>query len=209
MKRRITKVDLISYIKLIDTRCKKWTDEEFDRVINDGFAELCTVINPFVADVTEDLAPYYEIGELNFTINIPSDVNDIYDLYLVHENRDEFFFLHGEEKDRDKNRIWRDSKDLDIVHVDLHYPADGAPYDLAVIKYSYIPTSEFDELFLSNDVYIALQSAISSASYNVLKDVESSGQMRSQYKRQASAVLNPYPDDYNDNAKPSMFPEGF
>jgi len=90
----------------------------------------------------------------------------------------------------------------------LHDPKGRAPYHAAVVKYFYVPTADFDELYISSDVYIALESAISSALYATLHDVEKSSQMRAQFTRQAAGILNPYPDDYLEPGKPSMFPPG-
>ncbi len=208
MKRLVTKASLISFMNTLDTRAKRLDPDQVDYVINNGFAELCTVANPFVADVTKDLTSYYELGETSFTINLPADVNEVYDLYLVYQDQEETLFTHGEMKIRDENRIWRDPKDLDIVHVDLTVAHQGAPYNLAVVKYFYVPTADFDELYISNDVYIALESAVSSALFSALHDVEKSGQMRAQFTRQVSGILNPYPEDYLDPGKPSMFPAG-
>ena len=208
MKRLVTKDQLISYMKELDTRCKKWTDDQFDRAINNGFAELCTVIQPFVSQVNVDLEDYYELGESTFDINLIGDSTSIYDLYLMKETTSEHIWKQDEEKTRDPYMIWKDAVNSDVVHVDLSKDLQRRTFERAVVKYFYVPTAEFTELYISSDVYVALEAAISSAAYSILHDVEKSGQMRTQFTRLGSAVIEPYPQDYLDPGKSSMFPPG-
>jgi len=208
MKRRVTKESLVSYIKTLDKRFNNFTDEEVDEVLNDGFAELCTIVQPFASQVTESLSDYYEFGETVFDINIQEDVSDVYDFYLSKENQDESIFDHGVYKNRDKNRIYKDAQNSDLIHVDISYDKYGLIYELAVVKYFYIPTSNFDELFIGSDVYLALKAAFALSSFEYVQDVENSERRRAAMERRAGLIANPFPSEYEDLDKPNMFPLG-
>ncbi len=209
MKRKITKEDIVAMITELDTRCAKWDSGKMDRAINNGFGELCTVTSPFVNQVNEQLKDYYDLGETRFDINLSSDATNIYDMYLMRPSDTTEIWDHDEAKLRDENVIWNDNVNLGIVHVDLTKAANyGVSFETAVVKYFYIPTADFDELYISQEIYLALESAIGSSVYDVLHDVEKSGQKRTQFQRQAAAILEPYPVDYSDPGKPSMFPPG-
>ena len=118
-----------------------------------------------------------------------------------------FFNLHGEEKERDQNRIYRDPKNTNIINVDLN-TEDGSVFDTAVVKYFYIPDADFDNIYLNNDVYLALESSIAAATYDMLHDVEKASQKRAAMSRTAMSIVDVYPTDYNGAGKKSMFPDG-
>jgi len=205
MKRRITKPYLLEFIEELDTRAAKLSSSQKDRIIDTGFAEICTIFQPFSAEIIEPLQDRYELGELAFTISTPSSSTDVYDVFLLREDQDEQFFVRGDEQTRDENRIWKDSRDINIVHVNLE---NDVAYDSAVVKYFYIPSSNFDEIYISADVYAALEHAIAAAAYDTLHDVERSSQKRAAMNRMAASVVNVYPEDYGQPGKPSMFPDG-
>jgi len=208
MKRKITKNQMIDYITDLDTRCKTWDEAKFDRAMNNGFAELCTVVQPFVSQVNVDLQEYYDLGEVRFDINLSGDVVSIYDLYLSRPADSFNVWKHDEEKVRDEDVIWKDPVNSDVVHVDMTKDVARRMFESAVVKYFYIPTSDFDELYMSNDVYISLEAAIAAAVYDMLHDIEKASQQRAAFTRKGGAILEIYPDDYNDPGKPSMFPPG-
>ena len=208
MKRKITKDQMIEYISDLDTRCKTWDEKKFDRAITNGFAELCTVIQPFVSHINIDLQEYYDLGETKFDINLSGDATSIYDLYLAKASDDFNVWKHDEEKVRDEDVIWKDPVNSDVVHVDMTNDVQGRMFSTATVKYFYIPTSDFDEMYISNDVYLALESAIGASTYDVLHDVEKASQQRSAFTRKGGSILEIYPDDYSDPGKQSMFPPG-
>jgi len=208
MKRKITKDELIEYITELDTRCAKWSEKKFDRAINNGFAELSTVAQLFASQVNIDLQEYYELGETRFDIDLSGDVTTIYDLYLSRAANTDDIWRHDEEKCREENVIWKDPVNSDVVHVDLTKDIANRTFENAVVKYYYIPNADFDEMYISNDVYLALEAAISAATYDVLHDVEKASQQRSAFTRTGKAVVEPYSQDYSDPGKPSMFPPG-
>ena len=208
MKRKVTKDQMIEYMKDLDTRCKKWDDAKFDRAMNNGFAELCTVVQPFVSQVNVDLQEYYDLGEVRFDINLSGDVTSVYDLYLSRPANAFNMWKHDEEKVRDEDVIWKDPVNSDVVHVDMTKDVASRTFETAVVKYFYIPNSDFDELYMSNDVYLSLEAAIAAAAYDMLHDVEKAGQQRSAFTRKGGAIVEPYPQDYSDPGKQSMFPPG-
>jgi len=208
MKRKITKIQMTEYIKLLDTRCIDWTNEQIDRAMNNGFAELCTVVQPFVSIVEVDLQNYYDLGESKFDINLTGDSLSIYDLYLSKAADSFNVWKHDEEKCRDEDVIWKDAINSDVVHVDLTKDIMKRTFEDAIVKYFYVPTADFIEIYMSNDVYIALESAIAASTYDILHDVEKAGQQRSAFTRKGGAVLEVYPQDYLDPGKTSMFPPG-
>jgi len=208
MKRKITKDQMIEYISDLDTRCKTWDEKKFDRAITNGFAELCTVIQPFVSHINIDLQEYYDLGETKFDINLSGDATSIYDLYLAKASDDFNVWKHDEEKVRDEDVIWKDPVNSDVVHVDMTKDIHNRTFESAVVKYFYVPTSDFDEIFMANDVYISLESAIAAATYDMLHDVEKASQQRAAFTRKGVSVVEPYPQDYYDPGKQSMFPPG-
>jgi len=209
MKRKVTKEAILTMIDELDTRCAKLSLSQKDRIIHNGISELMTIVQPFTQSLSYPLDTRYENGEIRFVINIPEDVTDVYDLYLESENNDNIFFEHGIREWRETDLIWRDSQDKTIVHVNLRNPRENVRYSAAVINYFYIPGPNFDEFFIGSDIYIALEFAIASAAYTLVHDVEKAGQNRSAFTRAASAIVNPYPEDYDDNKKLSMFPLGY
>lgn len=205
-KRKITKAYLRAYIETLDTRCERFDDEKIDLVIDGAFAELQTVTNAFVSEMNVELAHYYGTSDLVFTITTPEDAVSVYDLYLSKVDYDSFYGTRNEAKQREPSMIKRDSQNTDIIHVSLYGPEK---YDIAVIKYFYIPkAAEFEDLFISGDKFAALEAAIDSYTYKILHDVEKSGQSRSAMNRLAKAVSESLPQDYSEPGKPSMFPSG-
>jgi len=208
MKRKITKDQMIDYMTDLDTRCKTWDEAKFNRAMNNGFAELCTVIQPFVSQINVDLQDYYELGETKFDINLAGDATSVYDLYLAKAADTFNVWKHDEEKCRDEDVIWKDAVNNGVVHVDVTKDVLHRIFEEAVVKYFYIPTADFVELYISNDVYIALEAAIAAAVYDMLHDIEKASQQRAAFTRKGQAIVEPYPQDYSDPGKPSMFPPG-
>ena len=208
MKRKITKDELIEYMTDLDTRCEKWNEAKFDRAITNGFAELCTVVQPFVSQINVSLQEYYDLGESKFDINLQGDATSIYDLY-VSKAADTFnVWKHDEEKCRDEDVIWKDPVNSDVVHVDITKDIFNRTFETAVVKYFYVPNSDFVELYMSGDVYLSLEAAISASTYDMLHDVEKASQQRAAFTRKGQSIVEPYPQDYTDPGKQSMFPPG-
>lgn len=208
MKRKITKKDLVLVLNDLDHRTEDWDERKIDRCINNAFAELATIQSFFSSDVSVELDDYYESGETKFIMNLDNDSVSIYDLYLVEQTTDRDD-RHGEIKHRDKALIWRDSKNLDVVNVNICGLDTNATYSTAVAKYFYTPTADFKDIYVSNNVYLALDSALGSTMYDMMNDVERASQKRAAMQRTASAIPEHLPDDYlNLPGRPSLFPAG-
>lgn len=210
MKRRIKKTDLVLFLQELDTRIEDKTPEWVDRAITNGFAELGTITQQFSTETAVNLEPYYETGETRFTINLKQDSTAIYDMYLLAQDVDELRYMHGEYKERNKNLIYQDPQNNNAVNVDLLAEIVGpfSAYDSAVVKYHYTPNAEFDDIYISGDVYLALENALAASAYDMLHDVEKASQKRSAMARTGTAIVDTYPTDFFEPGRPSMFPSG-
>jgi len=208
MKRQIRKEEVILKIKLLDTRLKNISAETMDTIIDNGFAEILALIQPFTNEIIEPLDSHYELGENRFQINIDDDVSDIYDLYLTKEDADKAMFPNGVIKFRDKSLIWRDDQRNDIVHIDLTYNKLMTKYDNAVVKYFYEPNSQFTELSVESALYVALDTAFSIAAYDMLNDVERAEFKRGQLANRVKNIANKYPNDFDELKRDRIFPYG-
>ena len=210
MNRVVTKEELISYIKEVDTRCKTWNEEKFNRAIVNGFAYLGTLVHPFNTVYFEDLEKYYQSNELIFDVNLFGSVQSIYDMYLAKRNyTDEQVLEKGTLKVRDTNRIWKDPSKNDVVHVDLSDQTYGLTFDYVEVKYFYLPVdANFDEYIMPSEVYPVVEIAILAAVFGTLKDYESETAQLNRAKTLAAGIPDIYPNDFCDDTKPSMFPSG-
>jgi len=119
MKNRYTPEDIIDAVKSLDTRAARLESDQITNVINDGYAELCTIIQAFSNEEVVDLQPFYDTGEQQVTLDIEEDVSEIYDLYLTIENKSKTSFDHGIRKIRDENIIYKDNRYNGRVHLDF------------------------------------------------------------------------------------------
>jgi hypothetical protein len=208
MQRTITKEEIVNKLKLLDTRIKTLSEPSIDMILNNGFAELLAYIQPFTAEVIEPLEPHYLLGESTFVINIPFDVTYAYDLYLEKEGLDKSIFNEGKIKDRDQNVIWKDPHDDSIINVDLSYDKFNVSFDNAVVKFFYIPNADFVEISIGSDVYNALDTAFAVAAYDYLNDSEKYSIKKKILESRAMAIIDKYPNDFDESKKPKMFPYG-
>ena len=99
-------------------------------------------------------------------------------LYAVRDLGDTWEFIWKPRKiDRDLGEscptITRDGKRLYIgsntrpASMYCVNTEDGSVYDFAVVKYFYVPTSDFDNLFVSQEVYIAIEASVAAAAYDM------------------------------------------
>jgi len=201
MLRKITRPEIEQLIKSLDTRAKTFSEEDFNFVIDMGYAELGTFNHLFYNEEVIDLRPQYEAGELRFSLDIEEDVSFIYDLYLS-KNDPEFDTLDGQDKERSKKAIYKDSRYPGRVHVNLNEADDT--YEVAVLKYSFTPQSTTEEIYIDQPTYLAMRDAFGCALYNKLNDVERESQKRASLARTANSVIPKYPEDYiipKDNDK--------
>lgn len=206
MQKVVTKADIQLFLEELDARVIDFTPSKLDRTIASGFAELCTVLKPFSKQHIVDLAPYYAAQELKFEIVAPDDVIDLYDCYLGKDTGDTQTYKQGIIRNRVPSVISKHPQILGVVDVDLNATAET--YEYATISYFYQPDANFDEIFISGDVYLSFENAMAMAAYDTLHDIERAGQKRAAFNRTTYGVSNLYPPDHSEPRKKSMFPDG-
>jgi len=200
-----------------DKRAADLSTEVIDNILNDGFAEVSTIGMFFSDEEVVSMAPYYAAGELVLTLDVEEDVTSIYDYYLTQEGKSDENYEHGIKKfqysnfrmidNTDVNSMYLDSRYNGRVHVDLTKVRKNEIVDNAVIKYYYIPTSASDTYEMDAQTRLATESAMASALYDYLHDVERASQKRAQFTRQALAIVPQDPEDLNKD-RVSLFPYG-
>ena len=217
MKVSYPKQYFIDRIKMQDKRAAVLEDAIIDNIINDGFAEVSTVGMFFSDEEVVSMAPYYAAGETLLTLDIEEDVTAIYDYYLTDENESFLDYEHGIKKMQhsnfrmldgsDVNSMYLDNRYNGRVHIDLSKVRKNVIVDNAVIKYYYIPTASSDNFYMDAQTRLATESAMASAMYDYLHDVERASQKRAQFTRQAMAIIPEDPEDLHKN-RTHMFPYG-
>lgn len=217
MKVSYPKQYFIDRIKKQDKRALALDSEDIDNIINDGFAEMSTIGMFYSDEEVVSMVPYYEAGELKLTLDIEEDVTAIYDFYLTEEEQSYENYEHGIKRFQYSNFRMRDKSDVNSmyldnryngrVHIDLTQVRKNHTADNAVIKYYYTPTSAATTFFMDAQVRLATESAMASAMYDYLHDVERAGQKRAQFTRQAMAIIPQNTEDYSKD-KVSLFPYG-
>ncbi len=205
MLRKITRSEIITLIKNFDKRTETFTDEDYNYVMDMGYAELATIVHAFTNEEVVSLKPFYEAGENKFTIDVEEDVAYVYDLYLTIENLTNLdLYKHGIKKLTDENIVYKDSRMVGRVHVDLTnmdketYPeiVEGTPANNLVIKYAYTPTSTTEDIYIDQPTYLAMRDAFGAALYNRLNDVERESQKRASLQRTGLAIVPQLPNDF-------------
>ena len=191
MIREITKQEIIEIIKTLDTRTKTLTVEDFDYVLNMGYAELGTFEHVFYNEEVVDLRPQYDAGELKFAFDIVEDVVFIYDLYLAKYKTDAG--LHDMDKDRSKRVVYKDPRYVGRVHVDLTDEREN--WENVVVKYSFTPQATTEKVYIDQPTLLAMRDAFGCALYNRLGDVQKETQKRASLNRTAKAIVNKIPTD--------------
>jgi len=199
VKNTYTKEYFYKRIRNADVRAQKLDDDAVDNIINDGFAEVSTIGMFFSDEEVISMKDYYANGELELTLDIEEDVTQVYDYYLTVEEQPSDVFYHGISKLQDSrfkaidksdvNSMWLDNRYNGRVHINLTEVKNGYTVDNAVIKYFYVPTSNTDTYYMDNQTRIATESAMLSAMYDYLHDIERAGQKRAAMKRQAAAII--------------------
>jgi hypothetical protein len=203
MKNQYAPEDIIDTVKSLDTRATRLEPEQITNIINDGYTELCTIVQAFSNEEVVDLHPFYDNDERQVTLDIEEDVSEIYDLYLTIENQDKFSFDQGIKKIRDQKVIYRDNRYNGRVHLDFDLLKERA--DNAVLKYYYVPRSDTIQVYMDAQTWLAFKSALGVALYDTLHDVERNGQKRAEMLRRARAILPSMPEDATDPAYGHIF----
>ena len=196
MLRQITRAEVVKMISTLEnTRTAKFTEDDYNYVIDMGYAELATVNHVFYNEEVVSMDEYYASGELKISLEVEDDVAFVYDLYLTREDKSSDIFSHGIEKVRNTNAIYKDNRQTGMFHIDLSKVKDGK-VDNAIIKYAFTPEATTEIIYIDQQTYLAMRDAFGCALYNRLNDVEREAQKRASLQRTAKAILPTYPNDY-------------
>jgi hypothetical protein len=196
MLKPFTRAEILKMIGTLDVRTKTFKDEDFDYVMDMGYAELATITYAFYDEEVVNLKEYYELQETKITLDITEDVSFIYDTYVTIENQNINDYLHGIRKIRDENIIYKDSRAVGRIHIDLDNHKEPQLLENAVIKYAYTPTHTTETVYLDQPTMLALRDAFGCALFNRLNEVERESQKRASLQRTAMAIIPRYPNDF-------------
>lgn len=205
MKRKVTKATLISYIKRLDTRCRKFEDDKFDDIIDDAFSEINTFQNFFYDEDALQITPYIDDGVKKLSYDVERDVTFVYDSFLSYDSKTPHpeSDLHVEVDPRVLGRINIDFTSTVDMYKEYTYHEQSMgtnpsePTTL-ITRYYYIPTSNFDEIYMNRDVYKAFRQAISSSAYLDLHDDEKSTLHYNRMKAYIKTIPIHRPLDFDD-----------
>ena len=203
MKKAYTPDMIVAAVKNLDKRTLTLSDTAINSIIDDGYAELCTIVQAFSNEEIVSLDPFYETGEQLVTLDVEEDVSEIYDLYLTIEGKDKDIYNYGIEKIRDPKIIYRDNRYNGRVHIDFELMSE--PVNNAIIKYYYVPVHTSSNVYMDAQTWLAFKSAIGAALYDTLHDVERNGQKRAEMTRRARAIVPDTPEDANDPSLGHIF----
>jgi len=205
MKKAYAPETIIDAVINLDVRAKKLSMEQIAIVVDDAYAEFCTITQPFSNEEIVPLNEYYDVGEENITLDVQEDVSAIYEIYLTQEDKDPDIYKHGILKIRDESAIYLDNRYDGRVHVNLLSSSITGQADNAVIKYYYTPTSTTDTVYMDAQTWLALKSALGVALYDMLHDVERNGQKRAELARRVKGIIPKRPEDANDPSYGHIF----
>ena len=173
MRRKITKIELIEFIKRLDTRAKKFETEKFDEVIDKAFGEMSNI---FTDEDALQVEQYTADKVIKLSYDVERDVSYIYDAFLSEDSRNAITNtdLMVEVDPRLKGRINVDfSSQVDMYgKYSSHSGYNGTTPKILVVKYYYTPTSEFEKIYMDKDVQVVLHTALKVAVYNDLHDTK-------------------------------------
>ena len=215
MKREVTKTQLIAFIKRLDTRCKKYDDDKFDEIIDDAFSELNTIANLFTDEDALDVTGYLEDGVKKLSYDVEKDVIFIYDAFLSTDSKTPFLQSDKmvEVDPRVISRVNIDFTSTDDMYNSYSYHDqedydDGTVPETLIVRYYYIPTSEFDSMYMNRDIYKAFRQSLSASVYLDLHDEKKYAMHQATMKRNAKGIVVARPHDFDDIAHLKKFPDG-
>ncbi len=195
MRRKVLKTDLVTFIKRLDTRCKKYEDEKFDEIIDKAFAQMEYA---FTDEDSLQVTEYVADGVTKMSYDIERDVSYIYDAFLSEDSRNAISNtdLMVEVDPRIQGRVNIDfSSQVDMYGRYSNHPGyNGTTPEFLVTKYYYVPTSEFTEIYMDRDVQVVLNDALRYATYLDLHDKKYNVHMARLEKSLTS--LNKDPSDF-------------
>jgi hypothetical protein len=215
MKRKITKQQLIEYIKRLDTRCKKYDDEKFDEIIDDSFSELNIFGGFFFDEDTLEIEQYMNDGVKKLSYDVERDVTYVYDAFLSVDSKTPYSESdkHVEVDPRVLGRINIDfTSTKDMYNAYTYHEQDNAATppnpNVLIVKYYYIPTSEFTEIYMNRDVYKALRQAIAASTYLDLHDDKRNEIHYKKMELFAKSIVFETPNDFYDKPNLERFING-
>jgi len=203
MKNAYSREEVVSFVKALDVRARKFTDAEIDNVINRGYAELSTVTKQaFSSEEVVDLEDLYEGSELKHTFDVEDDVTEIYDIYVTQEGDDKSMSQEVVQDVgiyRNSDLAFRDNRYVGRVHVDLD--AVDTVFDNLVVKYFYTPRATTEIVYMDSQTYLAWQDAMGAATSYFLKDVDEETRKRTSMNRTSKSMVQQDPEDSVDSVR--------
>ena len=215
MRRKVTKDSLIEYIKRLDVRCKKFDVQKFDSIIDDSFSELNALGNYFFDEDTIDVTGYLSDGVSKLSYDIEKDVVYIYDAFVSLD--DATAHLQSDWMVQvDPRVIGRVNIDF-LSQVDTYknytyhvqsFAEIALPPTSLIVKYYYVPTSEFEEVYMNRDVQKALRQAIYASAYLDLHEEKKHFLHSKKMEQYAKGIITQRPFDFDDDAHLKGFVDG-
>ena len=204
MKRLYTRDMIVNVVKSYDVRAKKLDDDQIDLVIDQAYAEMCTIVQAFSDEEVIPVQDFRDTGETKFMLDIEEDVNAIYDLYVTIEQKDSGYD-HDIQKIRNNQVIWKDNRYDGRAHVDLSKMTNSQDADNVVLKYYFTPVASRDSVYMDSQTMLAFRNAIGMALYDTVHDVQRSEQKRAALDRTANAIIPSTPEDAFDPSLGHIF----
>ncbi len=192
MKNKYTRIEILAFLKGLDTRAKSLTDAQMDNVINRGYAELLTTSKRiFSNEEVVSLDPFYESGESKITLEVEDDATEIYDIYTTIEGDRSSYapaqeVVQGVGIYRNTDFAFRDNRAIGRFHLDLD--AYDEKFDNVIVKYYYTPKATDEDVYMDAQTYLSWTDAMWAAMNYFLKDVEGEAQKRASMHRTSKSM---------------------
>ena len=214
MKKKVSKQDLRDYVRHLDTRCKRYEDSVVDQLIEDGFAVVNEVGPIFFDEDALQIKEYIEDGVQKMSYDVERDVVYIYDAFISQDSIHpiEYSDNYVEVDPRVVGRINLDftsKADMYKRHT-FHHPLDavGNKLEVLIVKFAFIPTIEFENLFLTREEHKCFRAGVAVAVYDYLREeIKMSGFQKS-LERTYKSINNKEPLDFEDSLELRKFDYG-
>jgi hypothetical protein len=205
MKKKILKEDLQTYVRHLDKRCERFDISIIDQIIEDGFPVVNESAPIFFDESTIDVTDYINNGVVKMSYDVDADVIYIYDAFLSYDSQNPI--------ESSDNKINIDARVTGRVNIDFSSTTDmyddytfhhtlnsvGTEAKTLVVRYAYIPSIEFEELFLTRDEFKALRSGIAVACFDYLQEEAKVSGHRASLDRAVKAIVDKEPGDFYDS----------
>ena len=186
MKKTYDKATIVADIKAMDMRAQKLSDAEVDMIMDEGYSELCGLVQPFTDEEVVEMGPYYTADELKLTLDVEEDVLYIYDLYATDESVTPLHKIYN------KDGVYQDSRYTGRVHVDLNLLGT---VDNVVVKYAYTPEASDANIYVDKPTYNCMLAAFRVALDVRFKDDKREATGRARLHSKCLNLLPNYPQD--------------